>query len=192
MFKFLFFIYQFDQDYKTSESNFQKQRSSQQPYQHFGGGEEGGSERRFNTELAGSYRVAGFDPNYEYIDTSASNRGTASASASSDNLLPPSDQAASYHQEESIDADGKKVKKYVMTGVIRQKVDEVLRNDDEGTGSAQADDYRAEESDPVPAEVLVAKVFESSRNLQLPSKQATKTEGVETSAVADAATAKSE
>lgn len=132
--------------------------------------------------------MAGFDPNYEYIDASASSvprSGTEVSSlahqrshnleGASEGVLSSSGSEGlpfddSYTQEETVGPDGKTVKRYVMTGVYRHKVAE----DVVGDGSDQVDSYRAEESDPVPAEVLVAKVFESNR-----TKPKKSSEGVE-------------
>lgn len=107
------------------------------------------SQSSIRSSMIRRYRVKGYDPNYEYI-------GPEPNSAESEqinhhhHLLDLNDmEQPTAAITEQIGHDGRKVKTYVLSGVYRKKVDEILRNDhtdgddDEG-GSSYSSDHADE------------------------------------------------
>lgn len=129
----------YDNGDTVENAEFKKQRAMQQPYQHYSATSqeepnESGSQEEEQPDLShenfeserrtgGTYHVNGFDPNYEYIDTNG--QDTVNSEVVNDEP----------HMTEQISPDGKKVKTYVMTGVYRKKVDDIVRNESDN------DDY---------------------------------------------------
>ncbi|KAH9419408.1 hypothetical protein DERP_010620 [Dermatophagoides pteronyssinus] len=112
------------------------------------------SQSSIRSSMIRRYRVKGYDPNYEYI-------GPEPNSAESEqinhiihhHLLDLNDmEQPTAAITEQIGHDGRKVKTYVLSGVYRKKVDEILRNDhtdgndddDDGGGSSYSSDHADE------------------------------------------------
>ncbi|OTF76625.1 hypothetical protein BLA29_013831, partial [Euroglyphus maynei] len=87
------------------------------------------------------YRVKGYDPNYEYIGPEPyPSESEHSDLIDFDEMEHPATAIA-----EQISHDGRKVKTYVLSGVYRKKVDEIIRNDhnnDDLYSSNHADESR--------------------------------------------------
>ncbi|KPM03750.1 hypothetical protein QR98_0021840 [Sarcoptes scabiei] len=87
------------------------------------------------------YRLKGFDPNYEYIRSVPSSSSSASTSTEIDSSAMINDDSSERSTiTEGISKDGRKVKTYVLTGLYRKKVGDIVRNDSDQDGYGNQSD----------------------------------------------------